>query len=107
MFRVGSDVEMLALCSCLAGKCVREGCFGAFGVVKCCNHGPDALSCACAMYCMLQGSRKYILDRLSHRGSVVVSEKAGTGRQGRLFPPWLGSELGVMAGSMINLHFMI
>ena len=60
--------------------------FGAFGVMKCCKHGPDALSCACAMFCMLQGSREYILDRLSHRGSVVVSEKAGTGKQGRLFP---------------------
>ena len=104
---MGSDVEMLALCLCLAGKCVRERRFGAFGVVKCCNHGPDAVSCGCAMYCMLQGSREYILDRLSHRGSVVVSEKAGTGRRGRFFPRGFGSELGGMAGTIANLHFVI
>ena len=85
----------------------RGARFGAFGVVKWCNDGPDALSCACAMYCMLQGSREYILDRLSHRGSVVVSEKAGTGRRGRFFPPWLGSELGGMGGSIANLYFVI
>ena len=104
---MGSDVEMFALCSCLAGKCVRERRFGAFGVVKCCNHGPDAVSCGCAMYCMLQGSREYILDRLSHRGSVVVSEKAGTGRRGRFFYLRLGSELGGMGGSIANLYFVI
>ena len=70
-------------------------------------HGPDALSCACAMYCMLQGSREYILGRLSHRGLVVVYEKAGAGRRGNVFPPWLESELGGMAGSIANLHFVI
>ena len=37
----------------------------------------------------------------------MVSEKAGTGRRGRSFSPWLGSELGGMAGSIANLHFVI
>ena len=82
---MGSDVEMLALCSCLAGKRVREKHFGAFEVMMCCNHGRDALGCGCGMFCMLQGSREYILVRLGRRGSVTASEKAGTGKRGRLF----------------------
>ena len=51
----------------------------------CCNHGRDALGCGCGMFCMLPGSREYILARLSRRGSVAASEKAGTGKRGRLF----------------------
>ena len=82
---MGSDVEMVALCSCLAGKRVSGRRFGAFEVVMCCNHGRDALGCGCGMFCMLQGSREYILVRLSRRGSVAASEKAGTGKRGRLF----------------------
>ena len=35
----------------------------------------------CGMSCMLQGSREYILARLSRRGSVAASEKAGTGKR--------------------------
>ena len=82
---MGFDVEMLALCSCLAGKRVRERRFGAFEVVMCCDHGRDALGWDCGMFCMLQGSREYILVRLGRRGSVAVSEKAVTGKRGRLF----------------------
>jgi hypothetical protein len=51
----------------------------------CCDHGRDALGCGCGMLCMLHGSREYIGVRLSHRGSVAASEKAGTGNGGRLF----------------------
>ena len=47
----------------------------------CCDHGPDALGCGCGMLYMLQGSREYIGVRLSHRGSVAASEKAGTGKR--------------------------
>ena len=64
---------------------MRERRLGAFGVVKCCNHGRDALGCGCGMFCMLQGSREYIGVRLSHRISVAASEKAGTGKRGAPF----------------------
>jgi hypothetical protein len=77
----GSDVEMLALCSCSAGKFVRQRRFGVFAVVICCNHGLNALSHGSVMLCMLQGSREYIVVRLSHRGSVAASEKAGAGKR--------------------------
>ena len=63
----------------------------------CCNHGRDALGCGCGMFCMLQGSREYILARLSRRGSVAASEKAGTGNGGAFL--WLESEFGDMAVS--------
>ena len=104
VFWMGSDVEMLALCSCLAGKRVWERRFGAFEVVMCCDHGRDALGCGCGMICMLQGSREYILARLSHRISVAASEKAGTGNGGRLF---VAREWVWWYGSIAKLYFVI
>ena len=68
---MGSDIEMLALCLCLAGICVRERRFGAFGVVKCCNDGPDAVSC---------GWLRHVLHATGIKGIYLGSAE----------PSWIG-----------------